>query len=237
MADETTEMENQWLMSWRFLVKLSPFEIYSGWFTNMPRVTHTHTHTHTHTGTMYQRVTVLQWHYIPFKHILTWLLYDNRKFILAWLSESGHVYKRTLFSWCNPHQAAQLWCLRWWQILLLDHWTQSYHAVHCKVVVLGLQLQHMLMFGSYLCVGCQEQAFIMDNPIKHLLKGKNGNYGLWNIYLYALSLRNTISLFIKTWLWWNSDSIKSCLSMDLFVNNHIKWFGFIFCCFLYIFDY
>ncbi len=83
MADETIEMENQWLMPCRFLVKLSAFETYWGWLTCLPG---SRAHTHTHTGMMYLRVTVLPWHYIPFKHILTWLLYGNRKFILAWLS-------------------------------------------------------------------------------------------------------------------------------------------------------
>ncbi len=70
-------------------------------------------------------------------------------------------------------------------------WTQPYHAVHCKVVVLGLQLEHMLMVGSYLSVGCQEQAFIMDDPIEHLLRGKIEGINCeiyWNIVLCYTSI-------------------------------------------------
>ena len=44
----------------------------------------------------------------------------------------------------------------------------SYHTVHGKVVVLGLQLPGMLVVPSYLCVAGQEQALVVHDPVKHL---------------------------------------------------------------------
>lgn len=44
----------------------------------------------------------------------------------------------------------------------------SYHAVHGKVVVLGLQLHGVGVVVANFCVACQEQTLIVHDPVKHL---------------------------------------------------------------------
>ena len=46
--------------------------------------------------------------------------------------------------------------------------TASYHAVHCKVVVLGLQLNSMLVVPSNLCVAGEEKPLVVHDPVEHL---------------------------------------------------------------------
>lgn len=47
----------------------------------------------------------------------------------------------------------------------------SYHAVHCKVVVLGLQLDGMLVVPSDLCVTGEKKPLVVHDPIEHLYTG------------------------------------------------------------------
>lgn len=44
----------------------------------------------------------------------------------------------------------------------------SYHAVHGEVVVLGLQLHGVGVVVANLRVACQEQALVVQDPVKHL---------------------------------------------------------------------
>ena len=46
--------------------------------------------------------------------------------------------------------------------------TLSYHAVHGKVVVLGLQLDSMLVVPSDLCVTGEKKPLVVHDPVKHL---------------------------------------------------------------------
>lgn len=46
--------------------------------------------------------------------------------------------------------------------------TASYHAVHSKVVVLGLQLDSMLVVPSDLCVTGEEKPLVVHDPVEHL---------------------------------------------------------------------
>lgn len=46
--------------------------------------------------------------------------------------------------------------------------TASYHAIHSKVVVLGLQLHSMLVVRSDLCVTGEEKPLVVHDPIEHL---------------------------------------------------------------------
>lgn len=46
--------------------------------------------------------------------------------------------------------------------------TASYHAVHSKVVVLGLQLDSMLVVPSDLCVTGQKKSLVVHDPVEHL---------------------------------------------------------------------
>lgn len=48
----------------------------------------------------------------------------------------------------------------------------SYHAVHSKVVVLGLQLYGVRVVVADLCVACQEQTLVVHDPVKHLQHGE-----------------------------------------------------------------
>lgn len=48
----------------------------------------------------------------------------------------------------------------------------SYHAVHCEVVVLGLQLYGVGVVIANLCVACQEQTLVVHDPVKHLSHGE-----------------------------------------------------------------
>lgn len=45
---------------------------------------------------------------------------------------------------------------------------ESYHAVHSKVVVLGLQLDSVGVVVANLCVACQKQTLVVQDPVKHL---------------------------------------------------------------------
>lgn len=49
--------------------------------------------------------------------------------------------------------------------------TKSYHAVHGKVVVLGLQLDSMLVVPSDLRVTGEKKAFVVHDPVEHLWGG------------------------------------------------------------------
>lgn len=44
----------------------------------------------------------------------------------------------------------------------------SYHAVHGKVVVLGLELHGVGVVVANFCVACQEQTLVVHDPVKHL---------------------------------------------------------------------
>lgn len=44
----------------------------------------------------------------------------------------------------------------------------SYHAVHSKVVVLGLQLYSMLVVPSDLRVTGEKKPFVVHDPVEHL---------------------------------------------------------------------
>lgn len=44
----------------------------------------------------------------------------------------------------------------------------SYHAVHGKVVVLGLELHGVRVAGPNLGVAVQKQALVVCDPVKHL---------------------------------------------------------------------
>lgn len=44
----------------------------------------------------------------------------------------------------------------------------SYHAVHCKMVVLGLQLDGMLVVPSDLCVTGEKKPLVVHDPVEHL---------------------------------------------------------------------
>lgn len=46
--------------------------------------------------------------------------------------------------------------------------TTSYHTVHSKVVVLGLQLNRMLVVPSDLCVTGEKKALVVHDPVEHL---------------------------------------------------------------------
>lgn len=46
--------------------------------------------------------------------------------------------------------------------------TTSYHAVHCKVVVLGLQLDGMLVVPSDLRVTGEKKPLVVHDPVEHL---------------------------------------------------------------------
>ena len=46
--------------------------------------------------------------------------------------------------------------------------TLSYHAVHSKVVVLGLQLDSMLVVPSDLCVTGEKKPLVVHDPVEHL---------------------------------------------------------------------
>lgn len=46
--------------------------------------------------------------------------------------------------------------------------TVTYHTVHSKVVVLGLQLNGMLVVPSNLSVTGEEEPLVVHDPIKHL---------------------------------------------------------------------
>lgn len=48
----------------------------------------------------------------------------------------------------------------------------SYHAVHGKVVVLGLQLDGMLVVPSDLCVTGEKKPLVVHDPIEHLRTGE-----------------------------------------------------------------
>lgn len=52
--------------------------------------------------------------------------------------------------------------------------TMSYHAVHRKMVVLGLQLDGMLVVPSDLCVTGEKKALVVHDPVEHL-QNKSGN--------------------------------------------------------------
>lgn len=49
--------------------------------------------------------------------------------------------------------------------------TTSYHAVHRKVIVLGLQLDSMLVVPPNLCVTGEEKPLVVHDPIEHLHAG------------------------------------------------------------------
>lgn len=46
--------------------------------------------------------------------------------------------------------------------------TTSYHAVHRKVVVLGLQFDSMLVVPPDLCVTGEEKPLVVHDPVEHL---------------------------------------------------------------------
>lgn len=46
--------------------------------------------------------------------------------------------------------------------------TSSYHAVHCEVVMLGLQLNSMLVVPSNLSVTGEEKPLVVHDPVEHL---------------------------------------------------------------------
>lgn len=60
--------------------------------------------------------------------------------------------------------------------------TTSYHAVHGKVVVLGLQLYSMLVVPSDLCVTGEKKALVVQDPVEHLQteKGKKMQMSVQN---------------------------------------------------------
>lgn len=45
---------------------------------------------------------------------------------------------------------------------------RSYHAVHRKVVVLGLQLDSVLVVAPDLCVTGEEKPLVVHDPVEHL---------------------------------------------------------------------
>lgn len=49
----------------------------------------------------------------------------------------------------------------------------SHHAVHCKVLVLRLQLHGLEVVVADICVACQEQTLVVHDPIKHLRNTHN----------------------------------------------------------------
>lgn len=44
----------------------------------------------------------------------------------------------------------------------------SYHAVHSKVVVLGLQLDSVLVVPSNLCITGEKKPLVVHDPVEHL---------------------------------------------------------------------
>lgn len=50
--------------------------------------------------------------------------------------------------------------------------TFSYHAVHSEVVVLGLQLDSVLVVPPDLCVAGEEKPLVVHDPVKHLHTGE-----------------------------------------------------------------
>lgn len=55
---------------------------------------------------------------------------------------------------------------------------ESYHAVHCKVLVLGLQLHGVGVVVADLGVARQEQSLVVHDPVKHLMRLGGGRRGV-----------------------------------------------------------
>ena len=68
-----------------------------------------------------------------------------------------------------------------------------YHAVHSKVVVLGLQLHGVGVIVPYLRVAGQEQALVVHDPVKHL--GQRGD----NTHTHTRDRCTMSHLLIKVW--------------------------------------